>query len=164
MNKEPKPLKIGETEGDTIKITLDPNLHPAAYERKLHELVTRSGMTESEAKVWIMQNPIVLEIFYDIDRGLFAVESEATAYCEIYNPYTGLIVPNDNMEQHNPSPMQIIDRATSDLEDMTSALQIAENEGEFSLLQMGWLDEAKEKIQEAVTELHRFTDPEEKQE
>ena len=85
MNEE---VKIIENP-DVVSILLDKNLHPVAWERKMRELTQISGMTENEAESFLNTNAFVMELYYDISRGLFAVESEAVECCEIYNPYTG---------------------------------------------------------------------------
>ncbi|MDR3266003.1 MAG: hypothetical protein LBT24_00320 [Tannerella sp.] len=90
-------LRITEEEGDVMDIFLSPDKTPDAFRRKKHELVHCSGMTEDEAENHIAMTPIPLELFYDIDRGLFGVEAEAGECCEVYNPYTGKEIPNDNL-------------------------------------------------------------------
>ena len=74
-------------ECDVIDVTLDPNEHPVAYKRKLKELMN-NGLSKQDA-VNALLRPIQLELFYDIDTGLFAVEAEAVDCCDIYNPYSG---------------------------------------------------------------------------
>lgn len=54
-------------------------------------------MSDDEAENWLLTTPIQLELFYDIGRGLFAAEVEAIDCCEIYNPYTGQEIPNENL-------------------------------------------------------------------
>lgn len=88
-------LRISEEEGDVIDVLLCPNKKPIVYARKKKELVERSGMTEHEAEKYLLR-PIPLELFYDYDRGLFGVESEAVGETEIYNPYTGQEIPKEN--------------------------------------------------------------------
>lgn len=79
-------------EAETINVCLSPTKTPIAYQRKLQELINGNGMTEKEAKEYLLQ-PIELELFYDYDRGLFGVESEAVDAIEVYNPYTGKEIP-----------------------------------------------------------------------
>lgn len=76
------------SDAETIDVLLTPTKTPVAYQRKLCELINNSGMTEKEAKDFLLQ-PIELEIFYDYDRGLFGIESEAVDVIEVFNPYTG---------------------------------------------------------------------------
>lgn len=95
--KEGEPLKITEETGDTVEIYLSPDKYPVAYQRKKYELMNSCGMSEEEAERNIFQTPFVLELFYAIDRGLFAVESEPLDCIEIYNPYTGEEIPNENI-------------------------------------------------------------------
>ena len=102
-------LIITTEEDQTVDIFLRPNTK--VYSRKREELITQSGMTEDEAENWLLTTPIQLELFYDIDRGLFAAESEAIDCCEIYNPYTGKEIPNENLPnvsaKRNPRASEI---------------------------------------------------------
>lgn len=87
MKKDNTELII-TSDAETIDVLLTPTKTPVAYRRKLHELINGSGMTEKEAKDFLLQ-PIELEIFYDYDKGLFGVESEAVDAIQVFNPYTG---------------------------------------------------------------------------
>lgn len=89
------PIKVTEQEGDIIEVYLCPNKHPVAYHRKRDELMKSNGMSEDEADKFILTTPFVLEIFYAIDQGLFAVESEPLLNIAIYNPYSGEEIPNE---------------------------------------------------------------------
>ncbi|CDN31888.1 hypothetical protein BN938_1808 [Mucinivorans hirudinis] len=93
MNEE---LRITTDEGDVVYIHLCPNKTPIAYQRKKKELVECSGMTEAEAENCLLR-PIPIELFYSYDQGLFGIEAECLASCEVYNPYTGEEIPNDNL-------------------------------------------------------------------
>lgn len=74
---------------ETIKVKLSKEKTPIAFKNKLEELV-ESGLSETEARKFISSNPFVLELYYEKDRGLFAVESEALDLCpeSICSPYT----------------------------------------------------------------------------
>lgn len=74
---------------ETIEIWIDENNYPSIYNRKIKELVEMSGMTEEEARAFIIQTPFVLELVYHENYGLFGVESEAVDSTPIYSPYTG---------------------------------------------------------------------------
>lgn len=89
-------LRILQEEGDVIDVWLDPVRTPTAYNRKKKELIERSGMTEDEAERCLLR-PIPIEVFYSYDQGLFGIESECLAECEVFNPYTGKEIPNDNL-------------------------------------------------------------------
>lgn len=91
-----KELKIKEEEGDIIEILLTKERTPVAYERKMHELMIRCGVTRDEAEE-ILLTPIRIELFYSFDQGLFGVESEVIDSCEVFNPYTGKEIPNENL-------------------------------------------------------------------
>jgi hypothetical protein len=50
--------------------------------------------SEEEATRWIESTPIILEIMYEKDCGLFAVESEAIESCpnSLISPYSGEVI------------------------------------------------------------------------
>lgn len=85
-------LKITFDSGDTIDIYIDPVKMPDIYRRKVKCLLT-SGMSKEAAEKHLLQNPLQLELFYDIGQGLFAVEAEAIDSTPIFNPYTGKKIP-----------------------------------------------------------------------
>nr|DAE55306.1 MAG TPA: hypothetical protein [Caudoviricetes sp.] len=89
-------LRITEDEGDVIDVYLCPDKTPIAYQRKKKELIAHCGMTEAEAERCLLQ-PIPIEVFYSYDQGLFGIESECLAECEVFNPYTGKEIPNNNL-------------------------------------------------------------------
>lgn len=68
---------------------LDEVKHPRAFKTKVCELVN-DGMNEDEARKFVRETPFIMEVCYDLNRGLFMVESEAVESTEIYNPYTGV--------------------------------------------------------------------------
>ena len=53
------------------------------------------GMTRLEAEEYVRTTPICLEVYYDIGRGLFAVESEPIESITVFNPYTGKEIPKE---------------------------------------------------------------------
>lgn len=63
---------------ETIEVTLTPDKYPIVFERKVRELMEQGAFnTKEEAEKWVKSTPIVLELYYEVDSGLFAVESEA---------------------------------------------------------------------------------------
>lgn len=89
-------LRITTEEGDVVDIFLCPHKTPVAYARKKKELMESAGMTEVEAENSLLQ-PIPIELFYSYDQGLWGIESECLSSCEVYDPYTGKEIPNDNL-------------------------------------------------------------------
>ena len=87
-------LIIHEAECETIDILLTPEKYPVAFNRKV-QCVMSGGMTRLEAEEYVRTTPICLEVYYDIGRGLFAVESEAVDNTEIFNPFTGKEIPKE---------------------------------------------------------------------
>ena len=83
-----KANKIGELE--VISVLLTRQTFPIAFQNKLNELMESGAFdNEEEATKWIETTPIVLEIMYEKDSGLFAVESEAIESGSVVSPYSG---------------------------------------------------------------------------
>lgn len=72
---------------ETINVKLDRLKHPIAFRRATLSLM-ESGLTNSEAEALIERQGFEMELFYEGDNGLFAVESEAVENTTIYSPYT----------------------------------------------------------------------------
>lgn len=87
----PVTLFIKEDECETIEVSLDPAEHPRAFDNKVRCLM-KSGLSR-EAAERDATTPVVLELFYSIDQGLFAVESGAVDCSPVYNPYDGREIP-----------------------------------------------------------------------
>ena len=83
-----KANKVGQEE--TISVFLTRKSFPIAFQNKLNELMEQGAFnSEEEATRWIESNPIVLEIMYEKNNGLFAVESEAIESNCLMSPYSG---------------------------------------------------------------------------
>ncbi len=79
---------------ELVVITLNEKSHPIAFANKLKELTDPQygcGLTEEEARKRIASTPFVLELYYQIGYGLFALESEAlgSAGESFVSPYNG---------------------------------------------------------------------------
>lgn len=76
---------------ETIQVYLNEETFPTAFKAKLEELIEQ-GFSEEDARRWLLSTPIVLELYYEKDSGLFAVESEALESCpeSIHSPYSGV--------------------------------------------------------------------------
>lgn len=77
---------------ESLTVSLTPDKTPIAYEQRVQSLI-ESGLERSEAETMALE-PIELELYYDVNAGLFAVESEAVEAGTIYNPYT-----NEQLEE-----------------------------------------------------------------
>lgn len=78
-------------EEETIEVVLDPQRFPKAYANKLAEVMEQGAFdTEADAKRWLHNMPIVLELYYEKDQGLFAVESGCLEGRpeDTFSPYT----------------------------------------------------------------------------
>lgn len=76
---------------ETIQVRLTEETFPTAFKAKLAELIGQ-GLSEEDARRWLLSTPIVLELYYEKDSGLFAVESDALESCpeSIRSPYSGV--------------------------------------------------------------------------
>ena len=83
-----KANRFGQEE--TIEVLLTRRTFPIAFQNKLNELMEQGAFdNEEDATKWIESTPIVLEIMYEKDNGLFAVESEAIECDTLVSPYSG---------------------------------------------------------------------------
>lgn len=73
-------------ECESVMVVIDPVEHPKVY-KTIMELYMKSGMTKAEAVAQMIQ-PFELELYFDPDSGLFAVDPEAISSIGICNPYT----------------------------------------------------------------------------
>lgn len=94
---EPR-LIVSQFEGDTFMLHLTEDRTPAAFERRVADLM-RGGLPEAEARHAAAVTPVCMELFCDPERGLFAVESEPLAQIQIFNPYSGEEVPNEILDE-----------------------------------------------------------------
>lgn len=74
-------------EYEPIEICLTPDKTPIAYQNKVQCLMN-SGLSEDEAKREAY-TPIELELYYETDSGLFAIEPGAVESGTVYSPYSG---------------------------------------------------------------------------
>mgnify|MGYP001049472790 CR=1 FL=1 len=72
---------------EPISVVVIPDEYPLVYNAMIKSLMNR-GMTKAEAVAYMIQ-PIELELYYDENSGLFAVEPAAVESTNIFNPYTG---------------------------------------------------------------------------
>lgn len=81
---------------ELIKVCLTPTETPKAYAAHVRDLM-KSGMSKEEAEKVALE-PIELELFYEEDNGLFAVDSMATEnYGVCHSPYSNKdIVPYED--------------------------------------------------------------------
>lgn len=75
-------------EPEIIEIHLSPDKTPAAFNNKVKELVEECGLSEEEAKREVLSLTFVLEVIYEKNCGLFAVESDTLDCSKVWSPYT----------------------------------------------------------------------------
>ena len=71
---------------EPLNVYLTPTHTPIAYKNKV-ECLKLAGYSEKEAQHLALE-PIELELYYEIDHGLFAVESDAVESGIVCSPYT----------------------------------------------------------------------------
>ena len=86
-----KPIKMNDASNyESINVTLSKERTPIAYNNKLDELKSSMAFeTTDEAKEWLDNTPIELELYYENGYGLFAVEADAVENSNVKSPYSG---------------------------------------------------------------------------
>lgn len=93
-------VKQGKYE-NTIEVTLTEKNTPILFKKKLEELMEQKAFdSETKAKKWIENTPIVLCLVYHKHSGLYAVEDEAVD--STFSPYDS-VVPTDTINE-DPDP------------------------------------------------------------
>jgi len=82
-----KPIFPSSEFAEIFSFKFDKHKFPRIWEAKKREL-TRNGLSEEEAEKDLLEMRIDMELIYEEDEGLFAVESEAIDCVDIYSPYT----------------------------------------------------------------------------
>lgn len=95
-NDTPDPDRLAITDEicEVIDVITMPDTHPELFRRRV-KCLTISGLLQSEAEKVVASTPLKLELFYDIDRGGFAIDAEAVGNTPLYNPYTGKEIPDE---------------------------------------------------------------------
>lgn len=84
-------IKANNSENyEPIMVQLTKDKYPVAFNNKIDELLEQGVFdTREEAEKWLGETPIELELYYEKNHGLFAVESEAIESCStIVSPYS----------------------------------------------------------------------------
>ena len=77
-------------EEEVIDIYLNEVAYPVAYRAKMDELREQGAFENDEqARKWLRQTPITLELVFEKHHGLFAVESAAFEGGPLMSPYSG---------------------------------------------------------------------------
>lgn len=80
-------LKLNNSDNiESVMVTICPIKNPIAFENRVNSLVS-SGLSLEEAKEEASK-PLEMEMYFDINNGLFMVEAEAVGNTDIFNPYT----------------------------------------------------------------------------
>lgn len=76
---------------EIVDFYLNETNYPIAYNGLLNDLI-ENGLTAEDAKKYIANNPIHLEVYYASTQGVFMVEVDAVSCAEIFNPYDGQLM------------------------------------------------------------------------
>lgn len=91
---DPDRLAITDEVCEVIDVVTTPDTYPELFRRRV-KCLTSSGLPQSEAEKLVASTPLKLELFYDIDRGGFAIDAEVVGNTLLYNPYTGKEIPDE---------------------------------------------------------------------
>lgn len=72
---------------ETVEISLSPETSPLAYAEKVNELMEECGLSKEEAEREALR-PIPVELVYERNCGLFAIEKEVVDCSDVWSPYT----------------------------------------------------------------------------
>lgn len=73
---------------ESINVTITKEKYPIIFANKVQELIN-NGLTKEQAEESVEGMTIELELYYEVDYGLFGVESEAVEdNADIASPYT----------------------------------------------------------------------------
>lgn len=75
---------------ESLKVVITKKDYPIIFKTKVEELLEQGAFnTKKDAEKFVEGMEIELELYYEKDRGLFAVEAEAVEdNCDIYSPYS----------------------------------------------------------------------------
>lgn len=93
-HSDPDRLVITDEVDEVVYVVTSPAVNPDTFRRRVKCLMI-SGMTQSQAEEYAVDNPMQLSLFYDIGRGGFAIDAEAVGNTPLYNPYTGREIPDE---------------------------------------------------------------------
>lgn len=89
-----KPLAITDDEEEVIEVWTTPRTNPKMFHRRVRSLML-SGLSQAEAEHSASNEPLKLELFYDVALGAFAINAEAVGNTPLYHPYTGQEIPDE---------------------------------------------------------------------
>jgi hypothetical protein len=91
-------MKLNNSDNyESITVILSKEKNPIAWEQRVLSNMN-SGATREEAEV-LASEPIEVEMYYDINSGLFLVESEIADWGSVYNPYSGELLDDADAEE-----------------------------------------------------------------
>lgn len=73
---------------EVIEVRLSPDKTPVAYNNKVEELIEECGLTREEAEREVLKMSFLLELVYEKNCGLFAIDNEAVDCSTTWSPYS----------------------------------------------------------------------------
>lgn len=89
-----KDIAITDDYGEMIEVVTTSGINPITFQRRVWCLMI-SGLSQEQAEHIASTEPMKLELFYDIGRGIFAIDAEAVGNTLLYNPYTAEEIPDE---------------------------------------------------------------------
>lgn len=89
-----KGIAITDDYDEVIEVITTPAINPITFQRRVRCLMI-SGLSKEQAEHIASTEPMKLELFYDIGRGIFAIDAEAVGNTPLYNPYTAEEIPDE---------------------------------------------------------------------
>lgn len=85
---------------ESIIVRLSEKETPIAFAHKLNELMSQKCFDNiDEARAWIESTPFEMDVYYEVGKGLFCVESEAVENgADIFSPYTGELCDSSELD------------------------------------------------------------------
>lgn len=73
---------------EVIEVYLSPTKTPVAFNNRVEELMEECGLTREDAEKEAYNHSILLELVYEKNCGLFAIDNQATDCSPVWSPYT----------------------------------------------------------------------------
>lgn len=94
QRSDPDRVAIMDNVDEVVEVITIPTVNPDLFRRRVKCLML-AGLSQEKAEQMIATTPLQLSLFYDIGRGVFAIDAEAVGNTPLYNPYTGKEIPDE---------------------------------------------------------------------
>lgn len=93
LNQCRQSVVITDEEEEIIEVWTTPQTNPKMFRKRIKSLMI-SGLSQTEAERIASAEPLKLELFYDVELGSFAIDTEAVGNTPLFHPYTGKEIPD----------------------------------------------------------------------